>query len=303
MAKILSLVLPLGAAFTFFSGALASRKYFNNPETQSDYRLTSAAPVVAKDIFPALDDGACGVNTAVNTTALAFDDIFSWHEGYTKLARGDGDQANETLEDCLRLLITHGSNDARPRNDNVAVYIIFFGVIGLIFCVSASHILFRHCYVHGASEESLNTDDIEINAYSDRAQASRQQAMMPSSVPASMSVDEGQGNAIQKRKQRRSFSERLEALGFDGEVPHEFCCPISQSIMDCPVLFSDGHNYDEHSIQRLLEKAGPLRSPITNLPATRHYLVNYDLNSRIDEFVIAMEQQYAETGAKSMSLQ
>jgi len=49
----------------------------------------------------------------------------------------------------------------------------------------------------------------------------------------------------------------------DGEVPDEFKCPISLSVMRDPVLCSDGFYYDRECIEDWL--ASHSRSPMTNL--------------------------------------
>ena len=65
------------------------------------------------------------------------------------------------------------------------------------------------------------------------------------------------------------------------EIPKEFICPITLSIMRDPVMMPDGHNYERSAIEKALQ-ASPL-SPLTKQPLNmKDAIPNYDLKSLIE---------------------
>ena len=85
---------------------------------------------------------------------------------------------------------------------------------------------------------------------------------------------------------------RLAAIGFEGVIPEEFVCPISQSIMSQPVFF-DGLKistcFDKSTIEGWL-KLGNTTHPLTREDVTGKLLtVNKDLADKIEEFVAKQE--------------
>ena len=68
------------------------------------------------------------------------------------------------------------------------------------------------------------------------------------------------------------------------EIPKEFICPITLSIMRDPVMMPDGHNYERSAIEKALQ-ASPL-SPLTKQPLNmKDAIPNYDLKSLIEKFL------------------
>ena len=68
------------------------------------------------------------------------------------------------------------------------------------------------------------------------------------------------------------------------EIPKEFLCPITLSIMKDPVLMSDGQTYEKSAIEKALA-ISPL-SPITKQPLSmKDAKPNYALKSLIENFL------------------
>ena len=68
------------------------------------------------------------------------------------------------------------------------------------------------------------------------------------------------------------------------EIPKEFICPITLSIMRDPVMMPDGHNYERSAIEKALQ-ASPL-SPLTKQPLSmKDATPNYALKSLIENFL------------------
>ncbi|CAL1128722.1 unnamed protein product [Cladocopium goreaui] len=68
----------------------------------------------------------------------------------------------------------------------------------------------------------------------------------------------------------------------DGQVPHEFCCPITQSLMLDAVCTSDGFTYERRAIQEWLSRSQ--KSPMTRQNLTRSLVENHALRTQIRDF-------------------
>jgi len=74
-----------------------------------------------------------------------------------------------------------------------------------------------------------------------------------------------------------------EMPAMDNDIPEEFICPITQDIMNYPVLCSDGFVYEKAAIQEWLNSR-KTTSPMTNLPMTStHMELQTELKERIGE--------------------
>ena len=66
-------------------------------------------------------------------------------------------------------------------------------------------------------------------------------------------------------------------------VPGSYLCPITQQIMQDPVILADGHSYERSAILQWLNKAKT--SPMTGLPIEKINLIpNITLKNSIDEW-------------------
>lgn len=70
-------------------------------------------------------------------------------------------------------------------------------------------------------------------------------------------------------------------------LPDKYKCPITQDIMDDPVIASDGHTYERYAIEKAMYiqcSRGKIRSPMTNLPLEDNKLIpNRLVKNIIDE--------------------
>ena len=68
------------------------------------------------------------------------------------------------------------------------------------------------------------------------------------------------------------------------EIPKEFLCPITLSIMRDPVLMPDGQTYERSAIEKTLQ-VSPL-SPLTKQPMNmKDAIPNYALKSLIENYL------------------
>ena len=75
----------------------------------------------------------------------------------------------------------------------------------------------------------------------------------------------------------------FEMPAMDNDIPEEFICPITQDLMNYPVLCSDGFVYEKAAIQEWLNSR-KTTSPMTNLPMTStHMELQSELKERIGE--------------------
>ena len=76
--------------------------------------------------------------------------------------------------------------------------------------------------------------------------------------------------------------------------PDDLCCPISMTLMDKPVICSDGFNYDEPEIRAWLN-AGNRTSPMTGEPLTSMFLKpNMKLRDRARGWLAKRDAKRAE---------
>jgi len=70
----------------------------------------------------------------------------------------------------------------------------------------------------------------------------------------------------------------------EDDDPEEFLCPITQDVMEDPVIAEDGHTYERTAIVTWVEKHGT--SPITTDPINKNILItNRVLKSQIDAYL------------------
>ena len=68
-------------------------------------------------------------------------------------------------------------------------------------------------------------------------------------------------------------------------IPPDFICPISHSLMEDPVLTSDGFSFDKSSIQEWFNR-GNKTNPLTGLALTNtNLLPNRPLKNLITEYI------------------
>jgi hypothetical protein len=70
-------------------------------------------------------------------------------------------------------------------------------------------------------------------------------------------------------------------------------CPITQAVMQVPVVAPDGHTYELEAIETALKANG--KSPMTNLPMEARFHVNYSLRGIIENAIpTEVKERYAE---------
>ena len=81
-----------------------------------------------------------------------------------------------------------------------------------------------------------------------------------------------------------------------GRVPglvDQLKCPITQAVMQVPVVAPDGHTYELEAIEAALKVNG--KSPMTNLPMEARFHVNYNLRGIIEKAIPEeVKERYAE---------
>ena len=89
--------------------------------------------------------------------------------------------------------------------------------------------------------------------------------------------------ATLQEQEKASHRERIAALGPDAlKTPDEFLCPIMRTLMEDPVVATDGHSYDRSAIAALLELPEEHRvSPMTQAPLGPSLVPNIALSQRI----------------------
>jgi hypothetical protein len=78
------------------------------------------------------------------------------------------------------------------------------------------------------------------------------------------STEDKQGRlfkSVQDPHQGMSFRQRLEIINYGGDIPNEYLDPVTQELMNNPIVANDGHIYDLDTFKRL--KTSPFtREPL-----------------------------------------
>jgi hypothetical protein len=77
------------------------------------------------------------------------------------------------------------------------------------------------------------------------------------------------------------------------EPPAHLLCPITQQLMEHPVVAADGHTYERAAMEAWLrsERARG-RSPLTNMPLEHTRLVtNYAVKAALEEWALQQQQR------------
>ena len=73
----------------------------------------------------------------------------------------------------------------------------------------------------------------------------------------------------------------MATAAIDEDVPGEFVCPVTLQPMRDPVLASDGHSYERHVIEHIIDTSAI--SPMTREPLVPFVFPNLGLRNRIRE--------------------
>ena len=92
-------------------------------------------------------------------------------------------------------------------------------------------------------------------------------------------------NIISKKRYEKAFEiEIIKKIKID--LPYEFKCPISLSLMLNPVIASDGHTYDKLYLMKLYSDNVISKSPITREVLDKNILIsNITLKKLIDDLI------------------
>ena len=78
--------------------------------------------------------------------------------------------------------------------------------------------------------------------------------------------------------------EKLLNMGINLEYPNEFICPITQDVMDDPVVASDGNSYERHALIAFMSN-GNGKSPLTREKLNPKVIIkNMNLKKRIRDY-------------------
>jgi hypothetical protein len=75
-------------------------------------------------------------------------------------------------------------------------------------------------------------------------------------------------------KAARKKKTKEEVMAMEAPLPRGFVCPITQGVMEDPVIAADGHSYERAAIEKWFKtKRAPPTSPSTNLALPHTFLV------------------------------
>lgn len=93
-----------------------------------------------------------------------------------------------------------------------------------------------------------------------------------------------QGEVLKGKQSNAGIEpEAVSQVKSEKKTPDSFICPITQELMNDPVIAEDGHTYERSAISAWLEKSTD--SPITREPISKHLLIpNRALKGAIEEW-------------------
>lgn len=106
-----------------------------------------------------------------------------------------------------------------------------------------------------------------------------------------------------------TFSTRLEAIEYAGEIPERLRCPISLDVMNDPITLRSGKTYDRAALREYVRTLANMQSyfpcPITKVRIPKadisETLTNTDIKEQIEDFVKTKEAEARQEQAASVS--
>jgi G3E family GTPase len=83
------------------------------------------------------------------------------------------------------------------------------------------------------------------------------------------------------------------------EHPHDLCCPITQELMQDPVVAGDGHTYERAAIEDWLSRQST--SPMSNESMSAQLIANHSLKSQISSYLEPHRANQHKNGASQQS--
>ena len=91
-------------------------------------------------------------------------------------------------------------------------------------------------------------------------------------------------NRLGLRNPKLELVKRRLNLYNKNQIPNEFICPITQDIMEDPVIIDDGHTFERTAIQQSFLISG-FKSPITRAEVSNRLIPNIALRNRIQDWM------------------
>ena len=91
-------------------------------------------------------------------------------------------------------------------------------------------------------------------------------------------------NRLGLRNPKLELVKRRLNLYNKNQIPNEFICPITQDIMEDPVIIDDGHTFEREAIQQSFQISG-FKSPITRAQVSNRLIPNIALRNRIQDWM------------------
>lgn len=222
---------------------------------------------VYKEIVAQLEKGICGANTDLLEYSSSFSAFSPFNEGETIASQGAfgvgnifrkmGDEASKEFEECL---IENLNVQNAAENDLVNnlswVDILFNNKFQLLIFIGLVYGIFY--------------------------------LLLAKPAPAIM-IDVVDRLFIEEK----TFEKRLETIDELNNVPRKYCCPITQEIMNQPVILNSGQTFDWLSIEKLLaaskKEKQPARCPLTKKMITS-VCDNFSVRQEIDAYVCQKEE-------------
>src|SRR3990167_755300 len=220
------------------------------------YRLDTDSRYNFSSVHNAISQKLCDVMKG-NTSLEEYNLIDDWYDsgrGGTALIaeflRGAEDTTIESVETCIKGLISQVVDAYNPQVDPLEIFIFVGAVFGFIALTLFIVAVVLAINIHCNSSAGNSPADIEGGMQSEDILLQDIRYLFEDA------------NSV---KAIPTFAERLMKIGYDvDQCPRDFICPITQDIIENPTIADDGNSYERTEIEKMKanEKYCPLNPVI-----------------------------------------
>ena len=259
--------------------------YFTNADQRTGYAFSSTergfdAP------FEQIANGVCNITTDIISRPVDFQVIQRLEGHLGELSRGVGQVVQNGTEACLEEVLESDSRDylaelREAESQETEILLIVIGSAALVVSAALLCFFIFKCFQWSQTERAAPMTPLpESDNNSERVGL----------------LDIERQDSEEPAKTLKTITERLQAIeqtatekGIEIKVPESFICPISQAIMEDPVIGSDEQTYNRPEITKWLNERH-------TSPNTREQMTVESLRSNrlvkeiIEEFLQAQEK-------------
>jgi hypothetical protein len=296
---LLSAMPRLTEAGFFGENDLSMSAYFSNSNQTSDYKFSASS--MMQGAIDKVKEGACGVRE-VSITPVNFQLIQEWtqvNDLVAQLSRAIGDPVEKITENCLKEMIEKEFQALPLHSADWANLLLAIGLASAGIAAIVGIPMLCRC-IRDLGQSLLRRQEPELtqNTLTQVTVVGERQPLLN----VQMVLEKEQTALLNTQtlpKEALSNEDKLNALvpyGFLFEnIPKNFICLGSRSIMDKPILLADGHSIDESTLKANLASDPNAQCYIVRTKKlTDSQIPNHALRGAIEDYVALQQRKYTE---------